>query len=181
MMAISQRQGRIVTPRLVKLDLSYLDAVCRIEELSYGAPWSRALLARELQKTDSLMLGIAVGRRLVAQSFNTLVLDELHILNLSVHPDYRGLGLGKRLLASTLIAALERGAAYATLEVRGQNTRARNLYRSLGFRFVGLRKGYYQDNGEDAYLLERRIFSKDCKTLSALSGFAEGFRGLTDV
>ena len=98
-----------------------------------------------------------------------------------MHPDFRGLGLGKRLLAFILASAVRQGAAYATLEVRGQNHLARNLYRKLDFRFVGIRKGYYQDNGEDAFLLERRLFPSDFSRLAELSGFSDEFRGLTQI
>jgi ribosomal-protein-alanine N-acetyltransferase len=85
------------------------------------------------------------------------VVDEMHINNLAVHPDCRGRGLGRQLLAGTLAAAHALGVRRATLEVRRSNVAAQRLYASAGFRVVGVRAGYYTQPAEDALVLSAAV------------------------
>jgi ribosomal-protein-alanine N-acetyltransferase len=78
--------------------------------------------------------------------------DECHITNIAVCPEYREQGLGSRLLHRFLSIARERGMRRATLEVRIGNAPAQNLYKKFGFRPMGVRKRYY-DDGEDALIM----------------------------
>jgi ribosomal-protein-alanine N-acetyltransferase len=82
-----------------------------------------------------------------------LIVDEAHICTLAVHPEWRGQGLGELLLAHLIDQATALNAAVATLEVRTSNLVAQQLYRKYGFEVVGLRKGYYSDNHEDALIM----------------------------
>ena len=82
-------------------------------------------------------------------------------LILAVAPEYRGFGFGGYLLAKVLIQAVQRGSRFSYLEVRPTNKIALSLYRQMGFRRVGLRRNYYQDNGEDALLFERELGEND--------------------
>jgi ribosomal-protein-alanine N-acetyltransferase len=82
-----------------------------------------------------------------------LIVDEAHICTLAVHPDWRGQGLGELLLVHMIEHATALNAAVATLEVRTSNLAAQQLYRRYGFEIVGLRKGYYSDNHEDALIM----------------------------
>jgi len=82
-----------------------------------------------------------------------LWLDEAHISTIAVHPDWRGRGLGELLLLAMLERSIELKAAQATLEVRVSNQVAQNLYRKYEFEIVGIRRRYYRDNGEDAYIM----------------------------
>ncbi|NLD71980.1 MAG: ribosomal protein S18-alanine N-acetyltransferase [Chloroflexi bacterium] len=82
-----------------------------------------------------------------------LMVDEGHISTLAVQPAWRGRGLGELLLSAIIGRAMERGASHATLEVRRTNAVAQALYRKYGFQFVGVRKGYYLDNHEDALIM----------------------------
>lgn len=79
-----------------------------------------------------------------------IVLDELQIDNLAVHPDFRGLGIGTRLVSTGLDLARQEGCGIAILEVRSSNGPARNLYRKAGFEEAGKRPGYYQNPPDDA-------------------------------
>lgn len=81
-----------------------------------------------------------------------LVLDEVHVTNVAVHPIARRRGIGKKLMEQILSFARERAARVVFLEVRQSNMPARNLYRQLKFRDVGKRPRYYE-NGEDAVLM----------------------------
>jgi ribosomal-protein-alanine N-acetyltransferase len=81
------------------------------------------------------------------------MVDEAHISTIAVHPRWRGRGLGEMALVAMIDAAILRGAAEVTLEVRVSNEVAQSLYRKYAFAQVGRRKGYYQDNGEDALIM----------------------------
>lgn len=81
------------------------------------------------------------------------VLDEAHITALAVRPDVRRQGIGRLLLLAAFGAALERESTLLTLEVRASNRAAQHLYQTLGLRKVGVRRGYYSDNREDAWLM----------------------------
>ncbi len=134
--------------------LKDVDAVAAIEKETFARPWSPESFRQELTRN-------VVARYLVAEENGQIlgyagawvILDESHITNIAVREDARGRGLGKRLTAELLQILSNLGAGYATLEVRISNTRAQNLYRSLGFVSVGKRKRYYEDNGEDAFLM----------------------------
>ena len=86
-----------------------------------------------------------------------IVLDELHIQNVTVHPAHRGRGLGRLLLLRALEEGSARKARAALLEVRRSNLEALALYRALGFREMGTRKNYYSRPQEDAVLLEKDL------------------------
>jgi ribosomal-protein-alanine N-acetyltransferase len=81
------------------------------------------------------------------------IIDEAHLTSLAVRETERSKGIGRRLLMASLQLAVERQATMMTLEVRASNKSAQGLYEKFGFRKVGVRKGYYSDNHEDAYLM----------------------------
>lgn len=82
-----------------------------------------------------------------------IVMDEAHITTIGVLPEYRGNGLGELLLVTLCTAAMRHGAEWVTLEVRVSNDSAQALYRKYGFTQQGVRRRYYSDNGEDAYIM----------------------------
>ena len=91
--------------------------------------------------------------RVIGFAGTWIVLDEAHVTNVAVLEEYRGQGIGKKLTQALMQYAANLGVTYATLEVRRSNERAQNLYKTLGFQYVGVRKRYYEDNGEDALLM----------------------------
>lgn len=82
-----------------------------------------------------------------------IMFDEAHVTTIGVHPDERGNGLGELLLVQLFVEATARGAEMMTLEVRVSNDSAQTLYRKYGFERHGVRRRYYSDNGEDAYIM----------------------------
>jgi ribosomal-protein-alanine N-acetyltransferase len=82
-----------------------------------------------------------------------IMVDEAHIINIAVRETCRGNGLGELLLISSIDLAARLKASVVTLEVRASNTIAQNLYYKYNFRKAGLRKGYYTDNKEDAFIM----------------------------
>jgi len=82
-----------------------------------------------------------------------MLADEAHITNLAVRGNYRGKGIGEYLLLATYDLAQTLNAVFMTLEVRASNIIAQGLYNKYGFVEMGVRKGYYLDNREDAIIM----------------------------
>jgi ribosomal-protein-alanine N-acetyltransferase len=131
-----------------------LDAVLAIETVSFPSPWGRILFLGELNSGLSFpMVAVDVEARVVGYICPMLVIDEGHILNVAVHPDYRGRGIGRMLVERVLADCRSQDAEFVSLEVRPSNTVAIALYSDLGFTVTGRRKAYYE-NGEDALMME---------------------------
>lgn len=89
------------------------------------------------------------------------MVNEAHITTIAAHPDYRGRGVGELMLASLIGIAYNVRARYVTLEVRVSNYVAQNLYRKYGFSQTGVRRRYYSDNHEDAFVMSTENISSD--------------------
>jgi [ribosomal protein S18]-alanine N-acetyltransferase len=136
-----------------------LDAIEEIERLSFPVPWARSAFADELARPWARLeiLRHAPTGRVVGFCNYWLVADELHILNVAVHPEERRHGHGARLLRHVLEMARREKVRVLSLEVRASNRAAAALYRSFGFHEVGVRPKYYADNGEDALLMDLEL------------------------
>lgn len=136
-----------------------LPEVLEIERLSFPNPWTAGLFLHELKLSFSrlhLARSAAPGRRLLGFVCWWTIGDELHILNLAVHPDARKNGVGRALVEHVLTAAEAACATSVSLEVRTDNAAADALYRSLGFAQIGLRRNYYGP-GQHAVIMERQL------------------------
>ncbi|MEZ4387361.1 MAG: ribosomal protein S18-alanine N-acetyltransferase [Candidatus Krumholzibacteriia bacterium] len=140
--------------RLRHASLDDLPAVDRIERASFGDPWSLDALAQELVPSPlrtplvAVLHGAVVGYLMAWRT-----LDQLHILNVAVDPAWRRRGIGAQLLRAAMAEARAGGMREVTLEVRRGNRNAIAMYRAHGFAETGVRRGYYQDTGEDAIVL----------------------------
>jgi ribosomal-protein-alanine N-acetyltransferase len=157
------RSGRFLVRRMRGDDL---EAVMVIERAAFKHPWSTELFRRELTHDWSTIL-LAIEQepgplegpprlgpeKIIGFVIFWLVHDEIHVLNVAVDPTQRRRGVGRALLAETVGRARKIGAQVMTLEVRRSNAPAINLYKSLGFRPVGIRPNYYVDEGEDAIVM----------------------------
>lgn len=140
-----------------------IDAVVEIERQSFDRPWSRNLFLRELESDISrtIVARDAEGHGpILGYVCRWLVVDEVQILNLAVHPDHRRQGLGRALMAYVLDEARERLAVTMTLEVRDGNVAAIELYERLGFKRTGVRRAYYGE-GRDGVLMTRSLNPRD--------------------
>ena len=137
--------------RMVSEDV---DAVTAIEQATFAMPWSRESFVREMEKNVAARYLVAERNgRVIGYAGAWVILDESHITNIAVAEAERGKGVGRALVEALMRYISNLGAAYATLEVRVSNLRAQRLYESVGFVRVGKRKRYYEDNGEDAWLM----------------------------
>ena len=131
-----------------------VDQVTGIEQATFAVPWSRESFQREMEKNVAARYLVAEkGDSVIGYAGAWVILDECHITNIAVSEPERGKGIGRMLVEALMQYVSNLGAAYATLEVRVSNTRAIHLYESLGFIRMGRRKRYYEDNGEDAWLM----------------------------
>ncbi len=133
-----------------------VDRIAELERLCFRTPWSRESLAGELKNKAAHYLVCERDGLVIAYAGMWVVLDEAHITNVAVDPSFRRQGLGRRLMLCMMRAALLFGAQSMTLEVRETNLGAQTLYAGLDFERAGVRKGYYYDTGEAAYILWNR-------------------------
>ena len=134
--------------------LSDLDAVVGIERASFPTPWSRASFQSELMENNFAAYSVLdFHGRVVAYGGMWIILDEAHVTNVAVHPDFRGCHLGERMMTGLMERARSLNALRMTLEVRRSNLVAQSLYQKLGFVQLGVRRGYYSDPREDAFIM----------------------------
>lgn len=137
-----------------KMELKDVEDVWEIEKLSFRSPWSKESFIQEMQVNDKARYVVAeLGDTLVGYGGMWFIVDEAHITNIAVHPDYRGRKIGEQLVMAMIETAAKENIQRLTLEVRVNNTPAINLYKKLGFQEAGIRKGYYTDTGEDALIM----------------------------
>ena len=142
--------SEIVIRRMTAQDVT---RVHEIEMNTFPKPWTEADFMREVTTNQCARYMVAeVDGQVIAYAGAWLILDEGHITNIAVDKAYRGQGIGRKVTEALLQYAANLGVQYLTLEVRRSNEVAQNLYKSLGFIKLGVRKKYY-DDGEDALLM----------------------------
>lgn len=168
--------------RVAPMELQDLPQVLQIERLSFSSPWNARAYESELRYNEMAHYYVAridpgqfnhrngaglggwfnrllrpapppATEVIVGYVGFWLMAGEAHISTIAVTPEYRGHSFGEFLLATVLAEAQRCGAHVATLEVRVSNQGAQALYDKYGFEKVGLRKAYYSDNNEDAYIM----------------------------
>jgi ribosomal-protein-alanine N-acetyltransferase len=142
-------------PRLTIERLTHDDLpdVMAIDRLSFPTPWSENAYLSELGNVSAYYLVARDNGRLVGYTGAWMVMDEMHITTIGVHPEYRRSGIGDRLFTALLQEAISRGVRRASLEVRESNQAAQSLYGKYGFVPIARRRGYYTDTGEDAIVM----------------------------
>lgn len=131
-----------------------IPVVTRIERASFSTVWPSDAFYNEL--ATNKLAHYYVGRlddRIVAYGGIWVILEDSHITTLAVDPGFRGKRLGEVMLLRLIDEAIERGAAWMTLEVRESNNAAQQLYRKYGFTTVTMRRGYYSDDNESALVM----------------------------
>jgi [ribosomal protein S18]-alanine N-acetyltransferase len=140
--------------------LSFVDQILEIENSSFPAPWSSNAFEEEINKGISNLWAIISEQRLVAYICFWMFDEEIHILNLAVHPQKRNMGWGKNLLQNLIETGTACGVENIWLEVRPSNIAALSIYKKYGFVEVGRRKGYYRDSQEDAIIMALDLTEK---------------------
>lgn len=147
----AEKPDRLSIATMTPPDIS---AVVRIERASFSTVWPSDAFFNEL--STNKLAHYFVGRvddRIVAYGGIWVILEDSHVTTLAVDPDYRGKRFGEVMLLRLVDEALDRGAAWMTLEVRESNAVAQRLYRKYGFTTVTMRRGYYSDDNESALVM----------------------------
>ena len=147
----SQQQAPVKIRRLLYTDLPQVIA---IERRVFPTPWSLAMFVLELSKQTGICLAAVRERRLLGYLICSRYDTVWHVMNLAIDLEHQRTGLASVLLAE-LYERVGDDHARFTLEVRRSNAVAIHLYEREGFRAAGVRRRYYQDNGEDALVMWR--------------------------
>jgi ribosomal-protein-alanine N-acetyltransferase len=145
--------------RLVPLREEQLDTVLRVEQMAYSHPWTRGNFVDSL-RAGYHMRALMADEVLVAYYVAMEGVQEVHLLNITVAPDFQRQGYGHFLLDALCVWARQQQALWLWLEVRQSNVRATQVYERYGFRRVGLRKGYYpaaHSQREDAVVMSLKL------------------------
>lgn len=149
-----------------KMEPQDVDGVIAIEEKAYGEHhWSKASFLNELNNELARYYSLFNEKgELAGYAGCWHILDEAHITNIAISVDHRRKKYGEALLKRIIDDCYLEKIKYITLEVRVSNTPAINLYSKYGFTSFGTRKGYYQDNNEDAIIMwTKNIFFDEFK------------------
>ena len=130
-----------------------IDSVLIVEEECFTLPWSRAGFVAEMKNELAHYLVIVDRGTIIGYAGMWLIVDEAHVTNVAILPEYRGQKLGEKLMSALIEHAKDRGALCMTLEVRTSNTVAQGLYAKFGFVSRGRRRNYYSDTQEDALIM----------------------------
>lgn len=143
-----------VTLRLMEKD--DIDQVLEVSSSSLKESWSKDSFSNEISNPLARYMIAEIEDRIVGFAGVWVIVDEGHITNIAVHPDFRGQGIGEKLVQSLINQSSSWSIDAFTLEVRDSNIIAQNLYKKLSFVEEGRRKNYYSDNSEDAIIMWRR-------------------------
>ena len=140
--------------RIVPMTADHLDEVAELERICFSVPWSRNMLAEELDNLlSAFLVALDDSGKVVGYAGVQVILDEGYITNVAVRPECRRQGIAAKLLQVFLDFARANQLAFLTLEDRASNYDAIALYGSRGFRSVGRRKNYYEHPKEDAIIM----------------------------
>lgn len=134
-------------------DSGDIDRIAELEEICFSDPWTRESVRQEIEENPLALYIVAEAEeKVVGYAGIWWIVDEGHITNVAVDPQYRGKHIGEAIIATMLDVARKEGIDRFTLEVRVSNEPAKNLYRKFGFVEAGVRPKYYKDN-EDALIM----------------------------
>lgn len=142
--------------KIEPMELDSIEKVLEISQLSFPIPWSRKSFEQELSNVFANYFVAKSNNEVIGYGGMWIIIDEGHITNIAVHPKYRNQGVGDKILSNMIATCNEKKVIAMTLEVRLSNIAAQKLYSKYGFISEGIRKRYYEDNGEDAIIMWKR-------------------------
>ncbi|MFQ6084054.1 MAG: ribosomal protein S18-alanine N-acetyltransferase [Candidatus Aminicenantia bacterium] len=148
---------KVILRNMIEYDLS---RVLEIEELSFSNPWSRMAFIGEICSSpisNPLVIEEKKSKKIIGYIIYWRIMQEAHINNIALHPEFRRKGIGESVLKFILNKIKKEGARMVTLEVRPSNKAAISLYQKLGFRTLGKRKDYYFSPKEDALVFAKYL------------------------
>lgn len=138
---------------LLTMEESHILSVVEISKVSFPIPWSEQSFRNELTNTFATYIVAKKDDKIIGYGGMWIIIDEGHITNIAVLPEYRKQGVGDAILSKLISLCNEKRVKAMTLEVRESNIAAHKLYEKHGFKTEGIRPRYYEDNGEAALLM----------------------------
>lgn len=127
--------------------------IAALERICFAMPWSVGSLNGELKNPAAHYMVIEREGQVIAYAGMWIIFEEAHITNVAVDPEVRRQGLGRLIMLGMMAEAMKLGASRMTLEVRETNIAAQHLYDGCDFYKAGVRRGYYSNTGEDAWIM----------------------------
>ena len=140
---------------ITNMSNAHVPQIAELEKCCFNDPWSESSIASELNNRLSCWLVALDGNVVIGYVGSQTVLGETDMMNIAVHPAYRKQGVAKSLIQNLIDTISQQGSHSLMLEVRQSNEPAKNLYLSLGFETVGIRKNYYRNPRENALILRK--------------------------
>ncbi|MBA2726262.1 MAG: ribosomal protein S18-alanine N-acetyltransferase [Actinobacteria bacterium] len=154
-LARSERPLPVPNVEITRMRRRHLRKILSIEGSVYPRPWSAGLFLSEMaQRTTRSYIVARLAGEVVGYAGMMFLPLEAHVTNIAVDPDLQSQKIGSRLLLTIINQAVERGSDVISLEVRVSNVAAQAMYAKFGFSIAGVRKGYYIETREDAYVME---------------------------
>lgn len=132
---------------------AYLNSILEIEGISFPSPWSAWAFLQEIKNPVSRLWALSADEGTSGYICFWMFDCEIQLINIAVHPDKRGRGLGLFLMTKMIETGIAKGMRDVWLEVRPSNLTALGLYQKLGFKGVGRRPRYYRETNEDALIM----------------------------
>jgi ribosomal-protein-alanine N-acetyltransferase len=136
-----------------KANHAHVPKIIELEQICFSSPWPPELIYEDICINNNIYYVLKLQDEMIGYAGMSVIIDEAHLTNVCVHPDYRAQGFGKWFMQKMIEIAVSEGAQSMTLEVRVSNAAAIEMYKDLGFSVEGVRKKYYNDNREDAYIM----------------------------
>lgn len=141
-----------------EMDIDDLKRVVALEEQLFTSAWRESDFLYEILRNDFSKNYVLEDDGCIVGYIGVWIMyEQAQITTIGVDPNYQRRGLGRELMKTVMDIAMEYGCEMMSLEVRVSNHKAISLYESLGFQNVSIRKDYYKDNHEDAYLMIKRL------------------------
>src|SRR5437867_7603557 len=151
---IQKDQVRVHIRWMIRRDMP---EVLQTEQVSFDYAWTEEDFLRCLRQRNCIGMVAEQGEKVVGFMIYELHKAKLHILNFAVHPAYRRLGVGGQMVAKLISKLSSHRRTRITLEVRETNLPAQLVFSRQGFRAVRVLRAYYEDSGEDAFLMQYRF------------------------
>ncbi len=132
--------------RISPLSFENLEGVYEVELSSFKVPWSKQAFIDEINNPLARYFVLENEKEVIGYAGLWHIVDEGHITNVAIKEAFRGMGLSKLLIEKLIEYYKKNSLLFLTLEVRESNKIARNLYEGFGFKKIGERKNYYQNN-----------------------------------
>lgn len=146
---------------MIRRDMS---EVLQIEQESYDYPWLEEDFLRCLRQRNCIGMVAELGEKVVGFMIYELHRSKLHILNFAVHPHHRRGGVGSQMAQKLISKLSSHRRTCITVETRETNLAAQLFYRDAGFRAVRVLREFYEDTGEDGYLMQYRYAGASTET-----------------